>query len=152
MSAEIALPAVARATPPLLNELLTRLVKPEAEAVNCLFVPASEHCTLLKLATPLPAAVPMSKAAVPSSEPEPEVRASVRFKLAGNPTVARLPNASCDLSTGCVTSGDPTREAPPGWVVNTRRSAEFGLTAMLPEIALVEPVPVKLSVMVSATL
>src|SRR2546428_3059126 len=117
-----------------------RLVKPEAEAVNCLFVPASVHCRLLKATVPLPAAVPMSKAVVPSSEPEPELRASVTFKLAGNPTVERLPNGSCDLSTGCVASGDPTREAPPGCVVNTRRSAVFGLATTLPEIALVKPV------------
>ena len=114
MSAEIALPAVARATPSTLNELLTRLVKPAADAVNCLFVPAFEHSTLLKVATPFPAAVPISKDVVPSSEPEPAVRASATFKLAGNPTVERLPNASCALSTGWVTSGDPTREAPPG--------------------------------------
>src|SRR6266536_832934 len=152
VSAEIALAPVARATPPILNALLMTLVKPEADAVNCLFVPASVHSTLLKVATPLPADVPMSKAVVPSSEPEPEVNASATFKLAGNPTVERLPNGSCDLRTGCVTSGDPVRETPPGWVVNTRRLAVFGLTRTLPEIALVKPVAVKLSVMVSATL
>ena len=135
-----------------MNALLTRLVKPVADAVNCLFVPASVHCRLLKVTVPFPAAVPMSKAAVPSSEPKPEVRASVTFKLAGNPTVETFPNGSCDLSTGCVASGDPTCEAPPGCVVNTRRSAVFGLTTTLPEIALVKPVAVELSVMVSARL
>src|SRR5213593_2445016 len=116
VSAEIALPAVAGATPPTLKAVLSTLVKPEAEAVNCLLAPASVHCTLLKVTMPLPAAVPMSNAVVPSSEPEPEDRASATFKLAGSPTVERFPNGSCDLSTGCVTSGDPTREAPPGCV------------------------------------
>src|SRR5688572_604794 len=136
--------------PPILNELLMRLVKPAADAVNCLFVPALVHSRLLKAATPLPAAVPMFKAVVPSNEPEPEVSASVTFRLAGNPTVERLPNASRDFSTGWVTNGDPTREAPPGCVVNTRRSAVFGLTTTFPEIALVKPEVVKLSVIVSA--
>src|SRR6266542_1572511 len=152
VSAEIALAPLARATPPILNALLMTLVKPEADAVNTLLVPTSEHSTLLYVATPLPAAVPISRAVVPSSEPEPEVNASATFKLAGIPTVERLPNASCALTTGWVTSADPTREAPPGWVVNTRRLAVFGLTRTLPEIALVKPAAVKLSVMVSATL
>src|SRR5262245_32587607 len=127
----------------MLNGLLARLAKPEADAVNTLLVPASVHCRLLKLTTPLPAAVPMSNTVVPSSEPEPELSARETVKLAGSPTVERLPYGSWDLSTGWVTSGDPTCEAPPGWVVNTRWSAVFGLTTTLPEIALVNPVAVK---------
>src|SRR5207247_2654265 len=150
--AEIGLAPVARATRPTLNELLIRLVKPVAEAVNCLFVPASVHSTLLKVTMPLPTAVPMSNAVVPRSEPEPAVRASVTFKLAGNPTVERLPNGSCDLRTGCVTSGDPVRERPPGWVVNTRRSAVLGLTTTLAETALVKPEAVAVMVCVPAVL
>ncbi len=90
MSAEIA-PPLARSTPPTLNRALNALDKPMAEAVNCLFVPASLHCKLVQIAVPLPAAAPMSNEVVPSNDPEPELKASTKFKLPGSPTVEGLP-------------------------------------------------------------
>src|SRR5437870_4684433 len=102
---------------------------------------------------PLPAAVPMSDKIVPSS---PDVSgladATVTFKLVGNPTVETLPKASCALITGCVPKGEPTRDIPPGSVVKVKRLAALGPTTMFPEVQFVNPVAVKLSVIVSATL
>src|SRR6266567_4165418 len=84
-------PPLARSTPPTLNRALNALDKTVAEAVNCLFVPASLHCKLVQIAVPLPAAAPMSNEVVPSNDPEPELKARTKFKLAGRPTVDRLP-------------------------------------------------------------
>src|SRR6267142_1616134 len=119
--------------------------------MSTLLEPASLHSTLINVAVPLPAADPMSILVVPSSEPDPEVKASERLKLAGRPTVEVLPNASCAATTGCVASGEPVR-MPFGCVVNTNWLAAAGLTMMLAEVALVKPLPVKLSVIVVATL
>ena len=94
----------------------------------------------------------MSSVVVPKSVPEPEVSANETLKLAGNPTAEVLPNASCAATTGCVASGEPVRDVPPGCVVNTSWLAVVGLTTMLPEVALVKPLAVKLIVMVVATL
>src|SRR6266487_321822 len=148
----MAVPPVARSTPPTKNAALTWFVKPAADAVICLFKPASLHSTLVKLAVPLPAAAPMSRLVVPSSEPEPAVKASETLKLAGNPTAEALPKASCDATAGWVASGEPVRDVPPGWVAITSWLAVLGLTAMLLEIALVNPDAVKLMLIVVATL
>ena len=94
VSAEIALPPVAAIKPPMLKVLLTAFARPLAVAVNCLFVPAVEHSRLEKATKPFPAAVPMSKVEEPSNEPEPEVKARLTLRLAGNPIVEGLPNAS----------------------------------------------------------
>jgi len=54
VSAGIALPAVARATPPTLKRAADQVGKAGGDAVNCLFVAASVHSTLLKVTMPLP--------------------------------------------------------------------------------------------------
>jgi len=107
---------------------------------------------LVKAATPLAAEVPISIVVVPSSDPLPDVKARVSGRVEGMPTVERLPNWSCDLRTGWLAKGDPIRETPPGWVVNTSCVAALGLTRMFCEITLVKPAEVKLIVIVSATL
>src|ERR1051326_4097197 len=145
-------PSVARSTPPTKNEALSALVKPLAEAVICLFSPASLHSTLVKVAVPLPADVPMSRVEVPSKVPEPEVTDKARGRLAGSPTAEGLPKASRLLTTGWVANGEPVRDVPPGWVVKASWVAVFAPTTMLPEVKLDEPVVVKLIVIVSATL
>src|SRR5438105_891192 len=81
---------------------------------------------------PLPAPAPMFNVVVPSNEPEPVVRPSETFKLAGNPIVEVLPNESCDLTTGCVASGEAVRERPPGGVLITNWTAAAGFTTTLP--------------------
>src|SRR5437867_10607018 len=144
-------PPVARSTPPTTNKALTALVKMEAEAVICLFVPASLHSTFVKVADPFAAAVPISNVVVPSNEPEPEFKASETLRLAAKPTVELLPKTSCDLTTGCVPSGEPVRDVPPGCVVKANRLTVAGLTTILPEMTLVRPGAVRLMVMVSAT-
>ena len=70
---------------------LKALLKPAADALTCLLVPASLHWRLVQVAVPLPAAVPTSKLVVPSNDPEPELKASTVFKLADSPTVETLP-------------------------------------------------------------
>src|SRR6266404_5304911 len=127
----MAAPPLARSTPPTRKVGLIALLKPAAEAVICLFVPASLHSTLVKVTVPLPA--PMFSVVVPNNEPEPAVRPSDTFKLAGNPMVEVLPNGSCDLTTGWVASGEAVRERPPGGVLMTKRTAVAGLTTTLPE-------------------
>ena len=110
------------------------------------------HCTLVQTITPLAAAVPMSKAVVPASDPEPEPSPSDIGKLAGRPTVERFPYGSRVLMTGCVAKGDPARDTPPGCVLKISRSAAAGLTTTLSEVALVKPAAEKTIVIVSATL
>ena len=39
------------------------------------------------------------------------------------PTVEVLPKTTCDLTTGCVASGEPVRDTPPGCVVKASRLA-----------------------------
>jgi len=126
------------------------LVNPVADAVICLFVPASLHSTVVNVAVPLPAAAPISRVVVPSSEPEPDVRARATLKLAGMPTLDVLPNASSALTSGWVASGEPVR-VPLGCVAKTNWLAMVGPTTMLPEVAPVRPLAVKLSVIVVAT-
>src|SRR6266481_1479791 len=112
--------------------------------------PPTRKVGLIALLKPAPA--PMFNVVVPSNEPEPVVRPSDTFKLAGNPMVEVLPNESCDLTTGWVASGEAVRERPPGGVLITNRTAVAGLTTTLPEAAFVKPVAVKLIVMFSSTL
>src|SRR5438093_6955851 len=147
----MAVPPVARSTPSSVNTALGASVNPAADAVICLFGPASLHSTVVNVAVPLPAAAPISRVVVPSSEPEPAVRARETLKLAGRPTLDVLPYASCALTTGWVASGEPVRK-PAGCVANTNWVAVLGPTTMLPEVALVRPLAVKLSVIVVATL
>src|SRR6266702_934884 len=100
-------PPLARSTPPTRNRALSALDKPMAEAVNCLFMPASLHCKFVQVAVPLPAAAPMSNENVPSSDPDPELKEKVTSRLDGSPTVERLPNGSRDLATGWAANGEP---------------------------------------------
>src|SRR5437762_11699722 len=146
----MAVPPVARSTPSRVNNELIASVNPAADAVICLLAPASLHSTLVNVAVPLPAAAPISRAVVPSSEPEPAVRARETLKLAGKPTLDVLPYASWALTTGWVASGEPVR-VPPGWVVHTNWLAVAGLTTILAEVALVSPLAVTLSVIVVTT-
>src|SRR5438046_9947173 len=105
----MAWPPVARSTPSRVNDELSASANPVADAVICLFVPASLHSTVVNVAVPLPAAAPVSRVVVPSSEPEPAVRARETLKLAGRPTRDVLPYASCGTTTGWVASGEPGR-------------------------------------------
>src|SRR5436190_67328 len=134
----MAVPPVARSTPPTKKAELRLFVRPKADAVICLFKPASLHSTLVKVAVPLPAAGPISRLVAPSSEPEPAVKASDTLRLDGKPTAETLPNWSCDTTTGWTASGEPVRDAPPGWVVKTNCAAAAGLIAMVVEVVLVK--------------
>src|SRR5205809_5207997 len=101
----MAVPPVARSTPSRVSDELSASANPAADAVICLFVPASLHSTVVNVAVPLPAVVPISRLVTPSSEPEPEVR--LRLRLGGRPTDEALPYASCALTTGWIASGEP---------------------------------------------
>src|SRR5438132_7254627 len=127
----MAVPPVARSTPSKSNAALTTLLNPTAEAVICLLAPASLHSTVVNVAVPLPAAVPISRLVAPRSEPEPEVRLRLRLRLRVRPTDDVLPYAYCALTTGWVASGEPVR-VPLGCVVNTNWLAAAGLTMVLP--------------------
>src|SRR5258708_33269131 len=116
-------PPAAGSMPPTVKMELIALDRPAAETINCLLVPAVLHCKFVNAAIPLPAARPMSNEDVPSNDPEPEFKASVRVNVAGNPLVERFPNGSLLLTTGCVARGAPVRDTPPGCAVNTSRSA-----------------------------
>src|SRR5205823_10023909 len=109
-------------------------VKPDAVALNCLLVPAVVHCTLVQTATPLAAAVPMSKAVNPTRDPEPELSMTETGKFPGKPVVERFANASHDLMTGWVAKIEPTRDTPPGCVLKVSRSAVAGLTTTFSEV------------------
>ena len=87
----ISVPPVARSTPSKVNSEPGVSANPAADAVICLFVPASLHSTVVKVAVPLPADVPISRLVVPSSDPEPEVRLRIRLRLRGRPTDDGLP-------------------------------------------------------------
>src|SRR6266404_9219625 len=136
-------PPVARSTPPTVNAALVASVNPAADAVICLLAPASVHSTVVNVAVPLPAAVPMSTLVVPRSEPEPEIRLRLRLRLRGRPTDDVLPYASCVATTGWVASGEPV--LPLGCVVKVNWLAVVGPTIMLPEVAPVRPLAVKLT-------
>ena len=84
----------------MLNELLMPLVKPLALAVSCLVVCATSISRSVKVATPLPAAVPRSTLVVPSNAPVPELRVMLTTLLAGKPLVESLPNWSRVRTTG----------------------------------------------------
>ena len=73
------------------KELLSALVKPMELAVSWLPVPATLSRRPEKATVPLPAAVPMSREAVPRSEPEPELTVRLTILLAPRPTVESLP-------------------------------------------------------------
>src|ERR1043166_7775019 len=103
----MAVPPVARSTPPTQKVELTAEPRPETAAVICLLVPASLHSTLVKVAVPLPPEDPILRAVVPSSEPNPEVKVRIALAFAARPTELALPNVSWTLTTGCVTSGEP---------------------------------------------
>ena len=96
----------------IVKAVLTALVKPLAVAVNCLLVPAESISRLVKVATALPAAVPMSRLVVASSGPVPVVRVRVTILLAGRPVVETLPNWSRARTTGCVASNAPAVADP----------------------------------------
>ena len=104
--------------------------------MSCLLVPALSISRLLKATWPLPALVPASKLVLPSSGPLPELKLSVTGRLPPRPIVESFPNWSWVLTAGCAPKGAPA-VAEPGWAENARRLAEAGLTAMVPEVALV---------------
>ena len=83
----IAVPPVARSTPSTVKTALRPLVNALAEAVICLLEPASLHSTVVNVAIPLPAAVPIFRLVVPRSEPEPPVSARATLRLDGKPTL-----------------------------------------------------------------
>ena len=72
--------------------LLAALLRPEALAVSCLFVPAASMRKLVNETVPLPAAVPMSSVVVPCKGSVPLTRLRLTLKLAGKPTVELFPN------------------------------------------------------------
>src|SRR5437667_1145077 len=116
--------------------LLTALTKPLALAVSWSLVPAASIRRLVKLAVPLPAAVPRSRLAIPCKGPVPLVRFTVTFRLAGKPIAELFPKASWLLTTGWVPKTDPA-VALPGCVVKASRLAGAGLMAIVVELALV---------------
>src|ERR1043166_391299 len=126
------------------------LVSPLTLAVNCLLVPTVSRARLVNVATPLPAAVPMSRVVVPSSEPAPEVNDKARLLLTPNPEAESFPNASRVRSTGWGARGEPTT-ALPGWVRKTSVAAGAGLTTIAVEVVDVKPELVKRIVMLVAT-
>src|SRR5437667_4858444 len=115
--------------------LLTALVKPLALAVNCLLVPAESISRLVNVATALPAAVPMSRLAVPRRGPVPVIRVRVTILLAGRPVVELLPNWSRARTTGCVGSSAPA-VAEPGCVVKASRLAVPATSVNVPKLVL----------------
>src|SRR2546425_4387635 len=132
---------------------LTALTKPLALAVSWSLVPAASSRRLVKLAVPLPAAVPMSRLVAPCKAPAPLVRLTFTFRLAGKPTAELFPKASWLLTTGWVPKTDPA-VALPGCVVKASRLAGAGLMAIVVEVALVPGMPGLLNriVMLVATL
>ena len=92
VSAEIALPPVARSRPPTMNIVLTAFVKLSALAVKILFVPQESISRFVNVTLPLPAAVPMSRFVVPISGPLPVDKEIVNVLCVANPTAEKLPN------------------------------------------------------------
>ena len=93
-------PPVAVSNPPTTNDALVAAVSPVADAVNCFAGPGVLHSIVLPLIVPFPAAAPISYTVVPRSDPEPAVKEIVTGNVEGKPTEVKLPNASCDLTTG----------------------------------------------------
>src|SRR2546425_5978537 len=125
--------------------LLTALVKPLALAVNCLLVPAESISRLVKVATALPAVVPMSKLVVPTRGPVPVVKVRVTILLAGRPVVETLPNWSRARTTGCVASIAPAVDEP-GCVVNASLLAVPATSVNVPKLVLLAVTPVIVAV------
>ena len=117
------------------NTLLTPLVNPLALAVNCLFVPTESISRLVKVATPLPAAVPKSRLVVPSNGPVPAVSVKVTILLAVKPEAERFPNWSLVRRTGWVASKAPAIPEP-GCVVNANRLARPATSVNAPKLVL----------------
>ena len=90
-----------------MNEELVALVRPVALTVNCLPLPAALTVRPENVTVPLPAPVPMSRLAVPWSEPVPALSVSVTVLLAPIPTVESLPYASRVFTTGCGLKAEP---------------------------------------------
>ena len=74
--------------------VLVALVRPVLLARSCLPVPAVSTAKPEKLTMPLPAAVPMSSAVIPWSEPLPLLRLRLAVWLLPRPTVELLPKGS----------------------------------------------------------
>ena len=134
---------------PTTNELLTALVKLVLVAVSCL-VPVTSIRRLVKVATPLPAFVPMSKEVVPCNGPVPLLNVRVTKRLEESPTPELLPNWSCDLTTGWIPNTEPATAAP-GWVLKVRKVALAGLTTTFDETAaarlpLLKPIVIVLAI------
>src|SRR5438034_1187403 len=130
---------------------LVALLRPDALAVSCLSAPVASIRRLLNVTAPLPAAVPMSKDAVPCNGPVPPVRLRFKFRLAGRPAVEALPNWSSVRTTGWLPKTEPA-VALPGCVVKVKRLALAAPTAIGDEVEGVTPVLVNWIVMLAATL
>ena len=81
----------------------------------------------------------------------PLVKLRVTGRLEGNPLLELLPNASRLLMIGWVPKIEPA-VALVGWVAKTNVLAAAGLTAMVVEVVLTRLVPLKVMVMLVATL
>src|SRR5439155_17775526 len=125
----------------MVKAVLTALVKPLALAVNCLLVPAESISRLVNVATALPAAVPISRLAVPRRGPVPVVRVRVTILLAGRPVVELLPNWSRARTTGCVPRSAPA-VAEPGCVVKASRLAVPTTSVIVPKLVVLAVTPV----------
>src|SRR6266478_5256312 len=88
--------------------------------------------------------------AVPCKVPAPLARAAVTIVLLSE--LIRLPNASSILATGCCAKATPAVALDEGCVWIVSRLAAAGLTAIVPEIALVRLPLVKAIVILVATL
>ena len=119
----------------MVKTLLTALVKPVALAVNCLLFPAESISRSVKVATELPAAVPMSKFVVPNRGPVPVVSVSVTILLAARPLVELFPNWSRVRRTGCEPRSAPAL-ALPGCVVKASRLAAPATSVSVPKLVL----------------
>src|SRR5206468_4074799 len=117
---------------------LVALLRPEAPAVSCWLAPAASIRRLVNVAAPLPAAVPMSKDAVPCNGPVPPVRLRFKFRLAGRAAVEALPNWSSVPPTGWRPKTEPA-VALPRRVVKVKRLALAPLTAIWDEVAVALP-------------
>src|SRR5688572_7860372 len=117
------------------NTLLRPLVNPLALAVNCLLLPVESISRLVKVATPLPAAVPRSRLVVPSNGPVPALSVKVTILLAVNPDVETFPNWSLERTTGWVASNAPA-VPDPGCVVKVNRLATPATSVNAPKLVL----------------
>ena len=89
----------------------------------------------MKVATELPAAVPMSKFVVPNRGPVPVVSVSVTILLAARPLVELFPNWSRVRRTGCEPRSAPA-VALPGCVVKASRLAAPATSVSVPKLVL----------------